>query len=119
MKIKWQYKKDILTDWWWLWAKVGISKHFDGTSIWCTEFHLKDSYAWYYNFRYNGDIREPWKTTRLTFRLGRWIVVFGGHPLRACYKNAKVVEVSRFWKRVPVTIGKDYEQHPSRFMCMN
>ncbi len=119
MRIKWLYNEETFTDFWWLWGNVGVAKHFEGVSIWCMEFHWKGSRAWYYNFWRRHDFNGVWETTRLTLRLGKWIVVFGGYPLPKCYKHTKVLEVSRFWKRVPVKFGKDYEQHPSRSMCMN
>ena len=124
MRIKWAYNGKIHTDYWWLWSKVGITKHFSGTNVWSWEFHWKGSKAWYYNFkRYSGTAtivqRECWKQTRLAFRLGKWIIVFGGHPLSRSYRTTKVLEVVKFWKKVSVTIGKDYENHPARHACTN
>ncbi len=93
-KITWQWRKRVMTDYF-IFKWLQLSKHLDGGKHWSWEFHWKGSSAWYYNFQrnYNKTIQYRFTRTRLTLRLGTYIIVFGGVDMNKYYKDVHVLEV--------------------------
>ncbi len=72
-----------------------LSRHFKGEKHWSYEFHWSGSKSWYHNFKrhtatlpFGSFIR-----TRLTLRLGRYIIAIGGVDLKRYYNTVKIIKV--------------------------
>ncbi len=92
--IKWQWRGRIMTDRF-MFPWLQFSKHLDGGKHWSWEFHWKGSNAWYYNFRryYDEISTHQFLRTRLTFRLGVHIIVFGATDMERYYSDVEVLQV--------------------------
>ncbi len=93
-KITWEWRKRIMSDYF-VFKWLQFSKHFDGGKHWTYEFHWKNSNAWYCNFKRHHDktSRHRFSRTRLTFRLGTHIIVFGSVDMKKYYKDVHVLEI--------------------------
>jgi len=112
--ITWTWRNEVLTDYYFLpWLK--LSQHFTGVRVWSWEFHWKHSHAWYFNFkrRKAGQKKgKGFRHTRLTLRLGKYIVVIGGINQDTYYKDVHIMKKTR-WGRVV------YEYVPPLFGSQN
>jgi hypothetical protein len=74
-----------------------FSKHFDGCKFWAWEFHWKGSDIWYHNFKRSRNLGGIcFNRTRLTLRLGKYIIVISDFiyvDMEAYYKGVALLKV--------------------------
>ncbi len=107
--ITWEWRGQIMTDYfifWWL----QFSKHFEGQKHWSWEFHWKGSKAWYCNFRRHTAMGESrgFKSTRLTVRFGKRLMVVGNVDMERYYKDVTVTKVVHRGKVTFLLIPKTF-----------
>lgn len=108
IEVQWRYKGELMRDFWpWKW--LSISRHFSGTKVWSWEFHWKGSDVWYHNFkRHHGKVpwnRLAWKATKLTLRLGRYIIGVGKIDRNYYYGKINVLVIKKGGLPVWVNLG--------------
>lgn len=91
-----------------LFSWLHLSQHFKGVKLWGWEFHWKGSRAWYHNFKRHsankGSKYAAFTKTRLTFRLGRWLVSFGNVDKNVYYRDVHVVKVTKGKKLLMIDV---------------
>lgn len=110
--VTWAWRGQIMRDFF-VFPWLQLSTHFKGESIWAWEFHWKGSNGWYQNFRrcVGKDKDDCWNRTRLTLRLGKYIIVVGGVDIKTYYKNVillKMVCRGKVVFQVPVNVDHEY-----------
>jgi hypothetical protein len=102
--VIWSWRKQIKTDYW-LTSWLQLSSHFSGVREWAVELHWKDSNRWWYNL-HRRKIGSRWKHSRVTVRLGKYIISVGGLDRKKYYDNVRVLRVINKGKTV-YSIGVD------------
>ena len=100
--VMWKYRSELMTDHW-PYSWLHISKHFKGVSMWSLSFHIKGSRLWFTSYPWfylRSPRHDPWKTTALTIRLGKWIITFGEINQKRYYKNCQIIAIIENGKRV-------------------
>ena len=93
-RITWEWRGRIMSDYF-VFPWLQFSKHLDGGKHWSWTFHWKGSNAWYYNFkrRYDPNVTHVFSRTKLTLRLGTYIIIFGCIDMNKYYRDVQVLEV--------------------------
>jgi hypothetical protein len=94
--VTWSHKGEAVKDYF-LFSWLLFSRHLENKKTWMWAFHLKGHHAWYNNFKRHyhksDNLAKGFTHTRLTLRLGRYIVVIGNVDTEAYYRNVLLLKM--------------------------